>query len=133
MALLTTFDLSLLILLFVLFVYVFATVTITILHKVYFMFHFLMMLWPLCQFATDILHKPQVQLVYVLLSFVALSFLGSGWLLLTLFLTGYVNRLGRKSLFMLFVPSAVSAIGVIFNPFHSFVHPLNKDYIEICI
>jgi two-component system, cell cycle response regulator len=130
MGLLTIFDLSLLILLFLLFVYVFVTVSITGLHKVYLMFHFLMMLWPFCQFATDINKNPQYQLFFVLLSFVALSLLGSGWLLLTFFLTGYAHLLNRKNLFMLFVPSAVSAIGVITNPFHSFVNPLHKQYIQ---
>lgn len=90
------YDLVLFLLLFALYVYVFATVRITNLHKVYFLFHFLMMLWPLCQFATDMAHDRRLQLFYVTMSFVSLSMLGSGWLLLTVFLTGNADKLGKK-------------------------------------
>lgn len=123
-------DLFFFILLFALFVYVFATVTITNIHKVYLLFHFFMMLWPLCQFAIDISKDQRLQLLYVKMSFVSLSLLGAGWLLLTVFLTGNADKLGKKRLFLLFVPAVIAAIGLILNPFHSFVLPLNNGYIH---
>lgn len=90
------YDLFLFVLLFGVYVYVFATVRITNLHKVYFLFHGLMMLWPFCQFASTLTDDPGLQLFYVTLSFVAVSLLGSGWLLLTIFITGEAERLGPK-------------------------------------
>ncbi|MFB5763960.1 histidine kinase N-terminal 7TM domain-containing diguanylate cyclase [Paenibacillus medicaginis] len=130
MSLSVWYDLSLFLLLFALFVYVFATVAITDLRKVYLLFHFLMMLWPLCQFATGITHDRHLQLFYVTLSFVALSMLGSGWLLLTAFLTGNASKLGRKRLLLLSIPAVVAAVGVAMNPFNLFVKPLEGGYIH---
>lgn len=124
------YDLSLFVLLFGVGVYVFATVRITNLHKVYFLFHGLMMMWPFCQFASTLTDDPGLQLFYVLLSFVAVSLLGSGWLLLTLFITGYAERLSQKRLVLLFVPAVIGAIGVVANPWHDFVMPLEGGYIE---
>ncbi|WP_145335129.1 diguanylate cyclase [Paenibacillus xylanexedens] len=124
------YDLSLFVLLFGVGVYVFATVRITNLHKVYFLFHGLMMMWPFCQFASTLTDDPGLQLFYVLLSFVAVSLLGSGWLLLTLFITGYAERLSQRRLLLLFVPAVIGAIGVVANPWHDFVTPLEGGYIE---
>ena len=124
------YDLFLFLLLFALYVYVFATVRITNLHKVYFLFHFLMMLWPLCQIAIDLTTDPLLQLFYVILSFVALSLLGSGWLLLTVFLTGNADKLGKKSLFLLFAPAIIAAVGVVINPNNLFVTPLEGGYVH---
>ncbi|MGG4146327.1 diguanylate cyclase [Paenibacillus algorifonticola] len=124
------YDLFLFILLFVVYIYVFATVRITNLHKVYFLFHFLMMLWPVCQFATDLTDDPRLQLFYVNMSFVALSLLGSGWLLLTIFLTGNADKLGFKRLFLLFAPAVIAAVGVIINPFNLFVAPMRGGYVD---
>ncbi|MGG6310545.1 diguanylate cyclase [Paenibacillus macerans] len=124
------YDLFLFLLLFALFVYVFATVRITDLRKVYFLFHFFMMLWPLCQFATAIAQDSKLQLLFVTMSFVSLSMLGSGWLLLTIFLTGNSDELGTKTLFLFVVPAVVAAVGVILNPTNIFVQPLEGGYIH---
>ncbi|WP_339847693.1 diguanylate cyclase [Paenibacillus sp. FSL W7-1088] len=124
------YDLFLFVLLFGVGVYVFATVRITNLHKVYFLFHGLMMLWPFCQFASTLTDDSGLQLFYVLLSFVAVSLLGSGWLLLTIFITGYSERLSAKGTFLLFIPAVIGAIGVVANPLNEFVIPLEGGYIE---
>lgn len=124
------YDLFLFLLLFGLFAYVFATVRITNLRKVYFLFHFFMMLWPLCQFATDITRDSQMQLFYVTMSFVALSMLGSGWLLLTVFLTDNPDQFGNKILSLLAVPAVVASAGVMINPHHWFVRPLEGGYVH---
>lgn len=130
MALFSWLDLSLFCLLVSLFFYVFFKVTITQLHKVYFLFHFLMMLWPLCQFATDVTRNPNLQLMFVQLSFVSLSLLGGGWLLFTLFLNGFADNLGKVKIGLVFVPALLSAFGAICNPFHDFVFPLYNGYID---
>ncbi|WP_366292176.1 diguanylate cyclase [Paenibacillus sp. AN1007] len=124
------YDLSLFVLLFGVGVYVFAAVRITNLHKVYFLFHGLMMMWPFCQFAITLTDDPGLQLFYVLLSFVSVSLLGSGWLLLTLFITGYAERLSNARLMLLFVPAVIGAIGVVANSWHDFVMPLEGGYIH---
>ncbi|MBT2284937.1 diguanylate cyclase [Paenibacillus polymyxa] len=124
------YDLFLFVLLFGVGVYVFTTVRITNLHKVYFLFHGLMMLWPFCQFASTLTDDSGLQLFYVMLSFVAVSLLGSGWLLLTIFITGYSERLSAKGTFLLFVPAVIGAIGVVANPWNEFVIPLEGGYIE---
>ncbi|MGC5774877.1 diguanylate cyclase [Paenibacillus pabuli] len=124
------YDLFLFVLLFGVYVYVFATVRITNLHKVYFLFHGLMMLWPFCQFASTLTDDPGLQLFYVTLSFVAVSLLGSGWLLLTIFITGEAERFGEKRSFLLFIPAVIGAVGVILNPWSWFVTPLEGGYVE---
>ncbi|UPK43946.1 histidine kinase N-terminal 7TM domain-containing diguanylate cyclase [Paenibacillus pabuli] len=124
------YDLFLFVLLSGVYVYVFATVRITNLHKVYFLFHGLMMLWPFCQFASTLTHDPGLQLFYVTLSFVAVSLLGSGWLLLTIFITGEGEQLGHKKSFLLFIPAIIGAVGVTLNPWNWFVTPLEGGYVE---
>lgn len=123
-------DLFLFALLSALLVYIFFAVRITNLHKVYFVFHFFMMLWPLCQFATHIVQDPRVQLLYVTLSFAACSLLASGWLLFTLFLTGSEKRLSSKSVVSMFVPAVFSALLAIFNPLHLFTSPKTDNYVD---
>ncbi|OWA33859.1 GGDEF domain-containing protein [Saccharibacillus sp. O16] len=124
------YDLFLFALLFALFVYIFFAVRVTNLHKVYFVFHFFMMLWPLCQFATHIVQDPEIQFVYVSLSFVACLMLASGWLLFTLFLAGDAEKLEFRSIAPLFLPAAIVSIGVIVNPFHLFTRPTRADYVD---
>ncbi len=124
------FDLSLFILLFILLIYVFWTVTITPLHKVYFLFHFFMMMWPLCQFAVDVSSNPHYQLIYVTLSFIVLTMQGGGWLLLSIFLTGREGRLTWSRLSLIFVPAVLISACSIWNPNESFVHPLFNGYVQ---
>nr|WP_305120982.1 diguanylate cyclase [Saccharibacillus sp. JS10] len=111
-------------------VFVFFTVRITNLHKVYFVFHFFMMLWPLCQFATHIVQDVDIQFMYVSLSFVASSMLASGWLLFTLFLTGDDQKVSRKSMTLLFIPAILSSLGAVFNPFYLFTSPKTNNYVD---
>ncbi len=130
MSLSVWYDLFLFALLSALLVYIFFTVRITNLHKVYFVFHFFMMLWPLCQFATHIVQDVQLQFIYVSLSFVASLMLANGWLLFTLFLAGDEKRLTPKSIVLLFLPAAVASLGTITNPFHLFASPTTDNYVD---
>nr|WP_216667506.1 diguanylate cyclase [Saccharibacillus deserti] len=124
------YDLFLFALLSVLLVYIFFAVRITNLHKVYFVFHFFMVLWPLCQFATHIVQSPQGQLLYVSLSFVATLMLVSGWLLFTLFLTGNDKRLSPKSISFICLPAVAASLLTFSNPFHLFTRPASDNYVE---
>lgn len=130
MSLSVWFDLFLFVLLFVLFAYVFFAVRVTNLHKVYFVFHFFMMLWPLCQFATHIVQDPEIQFLYVSLSFAACLMVASGWLLFTLFLAGDAEKLEFRSIAPLFLPAVIVSIGIIANPFHLFTSPIRDGYID---
>ncbi len=102
--------------------------TITVLHKVYLVFHFLMMLWPISQFAVMTTENPQLQLFYLKASFVGLSLLGSGWLIFAVFLTGQSYLLTKKRLFWLSLPSLLSAAGILFNPYGWFATPIEGAF-----
>lgn len=130
MSLSVGYDLLLFVLLSALFIYVFFAARITNLHKVYFVFHFFMMLWPLCQFATHIVQDPRMQLLYVSLSFAASLMVSSGWLLFTLFLANNEKRLKPKSIALMFIPAFASSFLIIFNPFHLFTSPRSDNYVE---
>ncbi|NGZ75705.1 diguanylate cyclase [Saccharibacillus sp. VR-M41] len=124
------YDLFLFALLAALFAYIFFAVRITNLHKVYFVFHFFMMLWPLCQFATHVVQDPDIQFLCVSLSFVAFLMLASGWLLFTLFLTEDKQALNPRFVSLLFVPALIVSIGVIANPFRLFASPATDNYVD---
>jgi len=121
------FDIGLFFLLFGLFVYLFVSVTITNLHKVYFLFHFTMLLWPLCQFVIKTTTNPSYQLFYVCIAFVCLSLLGFGLLVFTLHITGFSKHINGKIFSLLLVPTMITAAYVIIKP-SAFVHPVNGGY-----
>ncbi|WP_332908449.1 histidine kinase N-terminal 7TM domain-containing diguanylate cyclase [Paenibacillus roseus] len=116
--------------LFIMFAIIFLFNTITVLHKVYLVFHFLMMLWPISQFAVLTTDNPMLQLFYLKASFVGLSLLGSGWLIFAIFLTGQSYLLTRIRLFWLGLPSLFAAAGVVCNPWDWFVLPVDGDFKE---
>lgn len=123
-------DLLLFFVLFILFVYIFASVTITNLHKVYLIFHFTMMLWPFCQFAIKTTSEPKFQLFYVKVAFVDSVMITIGWLLFTMFLTDKSHLLRKKETLIFYILAGAIILGVITNPYGSFVMPMNGGYIE---
>lgn len=123
-------DLYMFFLMFILFAYLFVSVTVTNLHKSYFYFHFLMMLWPLFQFAIKITENPAIQLVYVKLAFVDLSLLGAGWLVYTFFLTEHTALLRNKKAVLFFLPALLTSAGVLVNYRGMFVQPFDGAYIN---
>lgn len=118
------FDFSIFLILGILFFCILLFQTITNLHKVYFMFHFFMLLWPLGQFAVHTTSVPQFQLFYVSLSYVGLSMLGSGWYLFSIFISGQSYQLSRKRMILLYLPSLTAVAGVIVNPLQLFIRPI---------
>lgn len=124
------FDLVLFILLFVLFIYVFISVRVTNLHKVYFLFHSLMMLWPFSQFALGMTESPQLQRLFVTISFVAISLVGGGWFLLTFFLTRMDSRLSKNQIILMLAPALIAAIGVVLNIGGDFAIPFEGSFVQ---
>ncbi|WP_052475987.1 histidine kinase N-terminal 7TM domain-containing protein [Cohnella kolymensis] len=123
-------DLMLFALLFILFVCVMAFNRITQTHKVYLVFHFLMMLWPLGQFAVVLTEYPGIQLFFVNISFLAMGMLGPGWLIFVFFLTGRVNELTPRKILAYFAPSLLCIIAAAWNPQHLFMSPVGGSYID---
>jgi two-component system cell cycle response regulator len=111
-----------------LFVGVIAFNRITQTYKVYLAFHFLMMLWPLGQFAVSITGYPEYQSLFIRLSFVAVGLIGPGWLFFVLFLTQRSSWLKPKRVAAILAPSLVSVVCVIWNPNHLFLKPYDGQY-----
>ncbi|WP_274649436.1 diguanylate cyclase [Paenibacillus humicola] len=126
----TWLDLGFFLILLALFIYVFVTNTITILHKVYLLFHFFMMLWPLGQFAVHTTTNPVFQHLYINVSFAGLSMLGFGWLLFTKFLTDETYLLTRKTLLRLLLPSLAVVMLLLWNPAGIFMTAEGGSYVE---
>jgi len=123
-------DFSLFLVMLGLLLYVFIRNTITPLHKVYLVFHGLMMLWPLSQFAIATTAEPLFQAFYLKLSFISLSLVGEGWLIFTIFLTGQSYELNRRSFLFLSIPAALAVAAILFNPGGAFVRPVDGFYID---
>ena len=121
------FDIGIFFLLFALFVYLFVSATITNLHKVYFMFHFSMLLWPLCQFVIQTTTNPTYQLFYVSIAFINLSLLGFGLLVFTIYLTSQSVLLRGKIFLLLLIPTLLTTVLLTLKP-SAFVHSVNGSY-----
>jgi len=122
-------DLLLFVSLLILFVCVLAFNRITQTHKVYLAFHFVMMMWPFGQFLVSTNGHIEFQIAFVTFSFVALSLLGPGWLFFVLFLTGRSASLRGYRALLYLIPSLICVAGVIWNPGHMFMSPVNDSYI----
>ncbi|WP_260405747.1 histidine kinase N-terminal 7TM domain-containing diguanylate cyclase [Paenibacillus sp. 598K] len=116
------FDFTIFLIMGILFFYILLVQTITNLHKVYLLFHFFMLLWPLGQFASYTATEPQYQVFYISLAFIGLAMIGSGWYLFSIFLSGRSYQSSRIKLILLHIPALTAAAGVIINPNHWFIH-----------
>ncbi len=123
-------DFGLFLVMLVLLLYVFLNNTVTLLHKVYLLFHSLLMLWPLCQFAISTVSEPVYQLLFLKASYVGLAMLGLGWMVFTIFLAGKSYYLNRRTLILLSAPTLLMVLGILLNPGNSFVAPLNGGYVR---
>ncbi|REE92810.1 diguanylate cyclase (GGDEF)-like protein [Paenibacillus taihuensis] len=126
----TGFDISLFIFLLVTFIYVFTFNVITTQHKVYLLFHFFMMFWPICQVGVHTTDNPNLQIIFINTSFVCLSMLGFGWLLFTKFLVNAAYRPSRKFLAYMVLPSLIMSVFVVWNPAELFMRPVDGSYTE---
>lgn len=123
-------DFILFVLLFILFVSVIAFSRLTQTHKVYLVFHFIMMLWPLGQFSTKMTDITQYQLLFLNLSFVAMGLLGPGWLMFVFFLTGRAAQLKTSRILLYLLPAALCVIGALWNPRQLFMSPVGGNYLD---
>jgi len=114
--------------LFVLLVIVVAFNRITQTHKVYMAFHFVIMLWPLGQFAVSITDDAQYQALFVQMSFVAASLIGPGWYFFVLFLTRRCETLTPARITRIMIPSLVCIAAIVWNPGHWFLRPTGGQY-----
>ncbi|QMV44932.1 diguanylate cyclase [Cohnella cholangitidis] len=116
--------------LFILFVSVIAFNRITQTHKVYLAFHFVMMLWPLGQFAVKLTDFTDVQLFFINISFVAMGMLGPGWLLFVFFLTGRAAHLKVSRILLYIFPASLCVVGALWNPENLFMSPVGGNYLD---
>ncbi|WP_245987733.1 histidine kinase N-terminal 7TM domain-containing diguanylate cyclase [Cohnella lupini] len=123
-------DFILFVVLFVLFVSVIAFNRITQTHKVYLAFHFIMMMWPLGQFSVKMTDLPDIQLLFINMSFLAMGMLGPGWLVFVFFLTGRAEQLKVGRLLVYILPAALCVGGALWNPNHLFMSPINGSYLD---
>lgn len=123
-------DFILFVLLFVLFVGVIAFNRITQTHKVYLAFHFIMMLWPLGQFAVHMTDFPQYQLFFINISFIAMGMLGPGWLVFVFFLTGRAAQLRTARMLVYILPAFLCIVGALWNPQYLFMSPIGGSYMD---
>jgi two-component system cell cycle response regulator len=123
-------DFVLFVLLFVLFVAVISFNRITRTHKVYLAFHFIMMLWPLGQFAISMTNIPSYQLFFMNMSFVAMGMLGPGWLIFVYFLTGKDAQLKAGRMLAYIMPAILCVVGALWNPSYLFMSPVNGSYLD---
>lgn len=120
-------DFLLFICLFLLFAGVVAFNRLTLTHKLYLAFHFLLMLWPLGQFAIKVTGYPHYQSIFVQLSFIAVSLIGPGWLCFVLFLTQRSSLLRPSRLLVMFMPALLCVAGIAWNPKHWFFLAISGD------
>ncbi len=123
-------DFILFLMLFLLFVGVIAVNRITTTHKVYLAFHFIMMLWPLGQFAVKLTDFPDVQLFFINLSFLALGMLGPGWLFFVFFLTNRTTPLKIGRFLLYIAPAFLCIAAAMWNPGKLFMAPVVDSYID---
>ncbi|MFB9277717.1 diguanylate cyclase [Cohnella cellulosilytica] len=123
-------DFILFLMLFLLFIGVIAVNRITTTHKVYLAFHFIMMLWPLGQFAVKLTDFPNVQLFFINLSFVALGMLGPGWLFFVFFLANRTTQLKGSRVLLYIGPAVVCIAAAMWNPGKLFMAPVVDGYTE---
>jgi len=105
-----------------LFFYVFASSSVTILHRIYLLLHIVFMIWPLFQFISYTVPSETFRLFYLSVSYVGLSFLGLGWFVFIIFLTGQSYVIRKSRLFMMAIPAIISVAAIIYNPSGMFLH-----------
>lgn len=123
-------DFFLFVFLFLMFIGVLAFNRITQTHKVYLAFHFVMMIWPLGQFATHLTDIPEYELFFINISFAAMGLLGPGWLIFVLFLTGKSSMLRWSRILPYFMPAFICIALSMWNPDYLFMSPAGGSYAD---
>jgi len=111
-------DFYLFIALLVLFIYVLAANEITTIYKAYLAFHFLLMMWPVCNFFINVIPDQRLQWLFLNAAFVSFCFLGFGWHVFSLVLTGKINSVKKLVLYLWTAPAVLCSMLVTSNPWH---------------
>jgi|GEM_PF-5414730 len=121
---------TLFIVLTALFIYVLATNEITRLHKAYLVFHFLMMLWPFFIYLVNITFNLRLEWAFLKIAFIGMSFASFAWLNFSLFLTGWVDQLKKRTVWLAALPAVLSATIAIVNPSYLFVSIGERGWVD---
>ncbi len=121
---------TLFIVLTALFIYVLATNEITRLHKAYLVFHFLMMLWPFFIYLVNITFSLRLEWAFLKIAFIGMSFASLAWLNFSVFLTGMVDHLKKRTVWLAALPTVLSAAIVIINPNYLFVSISERGWVD---
>ncbi|MDF9407158.1 MAG: putative diguanylate cyclase YcdT [Pelotomaculum sp. PtaB.Bin013] len=111
-------DFYVFVILVALFMYVLVVNDITVLYKAYLVFHYLLGMWPFCNFLINVTPDQQLQWVFLSAAFVSLCFLGFGWHIFALVLTGKIKNVKKAYLYLWAVPAVFCSLLVITNPWH---------------
>jgi len=120
--------LSALILLFLL-VYVLFKNEIRQMHKVFFLFHLAMMLWPYGMFSMSMAVNESSQWFYLNISFIGISFLGYAWLMFAVMLTRGTYKVQRRRCILCGLPAFLMAVLITCNPLHGQFASSHGDWV----
>lgn len=128
--LISKLDMTLFIVLTALFIYVLATNEITNLHRPYLVFHFLMMLWPFFIYLVNITLNLRLEWAFLKIAFFGMSFASFAWFNFSLYLTGWVDRLRNRTIWLAALPAVFSAGIAILNPGYQFVSIGERGWVD---
>lgn len=95
--------------------------TISILNRVYLSLHLAFMFWALLQFAASTATMMEYRYLFIKLSYVALSALGIGAFVLTMYIINRSSFLKSASFRMMLLPTVAAIIFILWNPDHLFL------------
>jgi len=111
-------DFYVFVILVALFMYVLVVNDISVLYKAYLVFHYLLGMWPFSNFLINVVQDRELQWLFLSAAFVSLCFLGFGWHVFALVLTGKIKNVKKTRLFLWAVPAVFCSLLVITNPWH---------------
>jgi len=121
---------TLFIVLTALFIYVLATNEITRLHRTYLVFHFLMMLWPFFIYLVNITSNLGLEWVFLKIAFFGMSFASFAWLNFSMYLTGWIDHVKKRTVWLAALPAVFSATIAIVNPGYLFVSIGERGWVD---
>lgn len=119
-------DFSIFLVLLCTLIFLIFTKTISILNRVYLLLHLAFMFWALLQFAAGTTALSEYRFLFIKLSYVALSTLGIGSLIFSLYIINRNSFLKRTSFKIVLLPYLAANLFILWNPNGLFL-TLNSD------
>ncbi|MFC6333649.1 diguanylate cyclase [Paenibacillus septentrionalis] len=119
-------DFSIFLVLLCTLIFLIFTKTISILNRVYLLLHLAFMFWALLQFAAGTTALSEYRFLFIKLSYVALSTLGIGSLIFSLYIINRNSFLKRTSFKIVLLPNLAANLFILWNPNGLFL-TLNSD------